>query len=732
MNDVSLRGVGPLSPDGAGLAAGAAAAPEEESFLRQYLLVAKRRKWLILGATVIVLLFGLIVTLMMTPQYSAHTTIEIQRDNYKITGVEGVEPETAAADMEFYQTQYGILRSQSLAQRVATELRLMDNPSFFEMFGAPEADQWFENGRLRAGAPPREVRVRKAGEILGRNVGVNPVRLSRLVTVTFTSPDPAFSAQVANEWSEDFIELTLARRFEATSYARRFLEGRLAQLRARLEASERALVGYASQEGIINIPTATNTPEDGDARERSIVADNLSFLNRELAQATSDRIAAQSRLQSGNRAVAETLNNDAITGLRQRRAEAAAAYSQMMVQFEPEYPAAVALREQIAQLDRSIASEEERVRGSLRGTYDASLARERTLASQVGELKEGLIDLRRRSIQYNIFQREVDTNRELYNALLQRYKEIGVAGGVGVNNVSIVDEAEIPQQPSSPRLILNLILSLLAGIALGFALAFIREQVDDDVADPSELEGALKLPMLGGIPKSDDADLIHALRDRKSEVTEAYLSVQTNLSFSTTHGVPRTLTVTSTRPGEGKSTTAYALARSLARSGSKVLLLDGDMRSPSVHTVLGLHNDRGLSNYLSGDDNLLGLVQRPEDEDFAVIAAGPQPPSAAELLSGERLGLMMKALQDHFDHVVVDAPPVMGLADAPLLAAHVEGVVFVLQSHSTKISPARIAIGRLRLAQGNIIGAVLTKFEARKTNYGYGYGYGYGKAEATA
>jgi polysaccharide biosynthesis transport protein len=727
MNDISFPRSGQITP--AELQHGALAAvparTEDGSLLRHYLLVVRRRKWLILGSTLLVALAGLIFTLMITPQYTAETTVEIQRDTYKITGVEGVEPETTPTDMEFYQTQYGLLRAESLAQRVATDLRLFDNPDFFGMFGSAEAAEWFEDGRLRAGAPPREVRVQKAGEILRENIGVAPVRLSRLVSLSFTSPDPALSARVANAWAEHFIKMTLERRFEATSYARRFLEDRLNQLRTRLEGSERALVGYAAREGIVNVgaPTA-GTQGGGEGGERSIIADDLMAINRELAQATADRITAQSRLQASGRGLQESLTNETIGGLRRTRAELSAEYSSLMVRFEPGYPAAVAVRERIEQLDRAIEREEARVRNSIRGTYDASVQREASLAGRVGQLKGDLLDLRRRSIQYNIYQREVDTNRELYNALLQRYKEIGIAGGIGVNNVSIVDPARPPEVPSSPRLFLNLLMSLLAGAGLGFVLAFAREQIDDAVVDPSEVENALKLPMLGAIPKSREGDLVKALDDRKSDVSEAYLTVQTNLSFSTTHGVPRTLTVTSTCPGEGKSTTALALASSLARTGSRVLLVDGDMRSPSVHKLMQLRNDRGLSNYLAGDDNLPSLIQASESRHLSIMPAGPQPPSAAELLSGERLDALIRALLERFDYIVVDAPPVMGLADAPLLGAHVEGVVFVLESHSTKVTPARVAIGRLRSAHASIIGAVLTKFDSKRGSYGYGYGYG--------
>ena len=247
-------------------------------------------------------------------------------------------------------------------------------------------------------------------------------------------------------------------------------------------------------------------------------------------------------------------------------------------------------------------------------------------------MKGGILDLRRRSIQYNIFQREVDTNRQLYDGLLQRYKEIGVAGGVGVNNVSVVDVADVPERPSSPRIYLNLMLSLVFGLVLGSLAALALEQIDEAVADPEEIERNLGLPLLGAVPKSLDTDPIASLADRKSDLVEAYLAVQTNLQFSTEHGVPQSLAVTSTRPAEGKSTTALALATMLSRAGKRVILIDGDMRSPSVHHFAGVPNSKGLSNYLSGSDDIKSLI--------VTIAETERDRDASRAKPAERCGVV--------------------------------------------------------------------------------------------
>ena len=700
---------------------------DETSFVAHYLRIALRWRWVILGVIGAAMLLGLIATFLMTPQYTAVSTIEIARESGQVTDFQGVEREAGVADQEFYQTQYGLLRARSLAERVASQLRLIDNPAFFDMFGEHDEDApefQLANGRYPASGRPERRRV--AGQILLDNLGIEPARLSRLVDISFTSPDAEFSARVSNAWAENYIESNLERKVQATSYGRQQLQEQLTEFKSRLDASQRQLVDYASRQGIINLP-AGQSSSGGPTQERSIVADDLAALNEALADATADRIQAEARArqQSGSGTAIEALTNPAINQLRQRRAELAAEYQQLMVRFEPGYPAAEALQAQIAQLDGSIAREEGRVSSSLQANYRAALQREQTLLARVNGLKADFLDLRRRSIQYNIFQQEVDTNRVLYDGLLQRFKEIGIAGGIGVNNIAIVDPANVPQFPSSPRLMINLLLSILAGLALGVTLALLLEQLDETIADPAEVDRRLGLPLLGVVPKMRDEEPRDALLDRKSDLVDAYLAVQTNLGFTTEHGVPRSFAVTSTRPAEGKSTTALALATTLARGHRKVILVDGDMRSPSVHHLGGVDHENGLSNFLAGEDSLEGMTFEMADLGITAMSAGPIPPNAAELLTGNRLGVLIERLLEIYDHVVIDSPPVMGLADAPLIASRVEGVIYVVQSHGIRSKVIKTALGRLRNSHARIFGSVLTKFEARKAQYGYGYEYGY-------
>lgn len=696
--------------------------------VRQFIRIANRWRFVILGVVAACVVIALIATLLTTPKYTATAEIEISRESNQVTSFQGVERETSPLDQEFYQTQYGLLESRSLTERVATQLRLVDDPKFFSLFGMRGEEGPFQivNGRYISSG--RAERLRIAGELLAANVTVSPTRLSRLVDIRFTSPDPGLSARIANTWANAYIETNLERKSQATSYGRNLLQGQLAQAKARLDESQRQLVNYASQQQIINLPAQGGGNGTTGTAERSIVADDLATLNSALTQATTERIQAEARYHEAGRAGASTeaLRNSAINMLRQRRAELAADYQKMMVQFEPGYAPARALKAQIDQLDRSISREEGRVTGSQLADYREAQERERALRARVDQLKSSYLDLRRRSIQYNIFQQEVDTNRALYDGLLQRFKEIGVAGGVGINNIVVVDPATVPQKPSSPRLVLNLILAMFAGLGLGVVAAFVLEQMDEAIADPSEVERQLGLPLLGSVPRVDDVTPREALLDRKSDLVDAYLAIQTNLSFTTQQGVPRSFAVTSTRPGEGKSTTALALAATIARSHRRVILVDGDMRSPSVHYLGGVDHDRGLSNFLSGQDNIDTLTFRMDDLDIMAMSAGPIPPNAAELLIGNRLSVLIERLLETYDHVVIDSPPVMGLADAPLIAGQVDGVVYAVESHGIRATLVKTALARLASANARVLGGVLTKFDTRKAHNGYGYEYGYG------
>lgn len=692
------------------------------SIARQYYHILLRRKWYFVSPIVAMIALAIVLTLLATPRYTATSQIEIKRESARIVNVQGVEPDTSTADMEFYQTQYGLLASRTLATSVMRTLRLADDERFMEIMGVTSILE------SKGGLNDRRMREDEVVKVLLKNVNISPIRLSSLVNISFVSPDPEIAARVSNTWAEMFIKSNIDRGFESTAYARRYLEQRLDELRQRLEDSERQAVGYATNQSIINLPS--NDGSSGDAaRDRSLISDSLAALNSALASATADRIAAEARLGSGrDGASTEALENVAIGSMREKLAEARAEYARLLSEFTPQYPAAEAVKARIDTLQASIRSEEARVGRTLTNQYRDAKQREDDLRAQVESLKAGFNDQRRRAIDYNIFQREVDTNRQIYEALLQRYKEIGVAAGVGSNNVAIVDRAIPPDRPSSPKPLLNLILAMFAGVIAGVGLAILREQLDEGFSDPADVERRLNVPLLGVVPKVDEEDRVAEIRDPKSGLAEAYLSIDTRLGFASETGVPRVITVTSTRPAEGKSTTSFALAYWLARGGSRTLFVDGDMRSPSLQTLLDVENDNGLSNVLSGSDGLSDVVHHSELNGFDYMTAGPQPPNAAELLRGKGMAKLIEEALERYDHVVIDSPPVMGLADAPIIGAVADGTVFVAEAQGIRVKLVQNALERLKHSRANILGVVLSKYDARhsKAGYDYGYGYGYG------
>ena len=699
---------------------------DEAPLFRQYLEIALRRRYVIIATVVFCLFVAAGISLLMTPKYTATSTIEISRESGNVTNIQGVEREASIADQEFYQTQYGLLRARTLSERVALELGLSDDPAFFERFGYSSEEAPFEVVDGRFNPSGRLERTRVAGELLLDNLEVNPTRLSRLVNIDVRAPDPEFAAAVANSWAKNFIESNLERKIDATSFGRELLEGELAQTKEQLDEAQRRLVDYASSAQIITFES------EGSGRSnegpRSLVSDEMASLNRALAEATAQRIETQARFEQARAAgtSTESLGNAALNRLRERRAELSSEYERLLARFEPGYPRAESLKTQIDELEASIQREEGRVSSSLLADFREAQQRERALSSRVDELKGEFIDLRRRSIQYNIYQTEVDTTRALYDGLLRRYEEIGIAGEVGVNNVAIVDAAVPPQEPSSPNIPLNLALALVAGLGLGVLGALVFEQMDEAISDIEQLKRISGLPLLGVVPRAENDEPQIALLDRKSDISEAYFAIQTNLSFSSANGIPNSVAVTSTRPAEGKSNTALALATVMARAKRNVVLLDCDMRSPSLHTMCERPLGQGLSTFLAGSDDLDPLLFESPEFGFMAMTAGPTPPNAAELLTGPRLGMLLDRLLDKYDHIILDCPPVLGLADAPLVASQVGGMVYVVEFDKTNSKALVTSLARLESANANILGTVMIKHETKhgKTDYGYSYGYG--------
>ena len=701
----------------------------QESPLRKYWRILFKRRYAILSIVAACVGVALLLAMLTQREYTARVTVQVDREAPKIVTSGGLEGADGGGSFnnEFYQTQYTLLKSRSLSESVVRDLRLADNYDFLTGYQPSGIDDVKKLARSR--------RFDIATRIVNGGTIVSPVRLSSIIDVLFVSPNPAMAATAANAIGEKFIEENLNRRFEATAYARQFLQNRLNAVRTKLEDSERKAAEYASAQGLIKISGnggAAGGKSDGSiASEDTLASQDLSQLSSQLANARTARIQAESeaRQGAGGQAAEASLTNGAINALRQQRAELTGQLSKLQSDFGPDYPQVMALKSQIGELDRQIGREQSRVNSgvssNVNGKYRQAVAAENGLQAKVNGLKSAVLNQQQRTIEYNIIQRDVDTNRALYDSLLQRFKEVGIAGGVGTNNISIVDRALIPTSPSRPNLRLNVIMGLLVGLILGIVAALILEQLAEAAVLPADFQRKLGVPLLGATPKVEAAAMGQALIESKSPLSESYFSILTSIQFSTSQGTPRSILLTSTQAREGKSTTALALALGLASVGARVLLIDGDMRNPGLHRVLGKPLGGGLSNLLTGDGALENFVEPSGTANLSFLVAGQIPPNPAELLSSERLARLVGEATELFDHVVIDGPPILGLADAPLLSRATEGVVFVVESGKTRATQARHAIERILAVRGHFIGAVLSKFDERNMGYGYGYGYDY-------
>ena len=695
--------------------------------LREFRAALYRNRWMIVGIAGFGILAGLMLALLSTSIYRATATIQIDQAGPQILQNDVQDQSGQAMESDTYlQTQVEVLRSRSLADRVARALNYYRGPTLFEAMGEdPPASE-----------PGSEAWQRAVIARLQSNLTVELASGTRLVSISFDSPSNEQAKGVANRFADEFIGSTLQRRFETSAYSRKFLEGQLNQTRTRLEASERALIDYARDQGITNVATSST---EGQASKDSLTGSNLSALNSAYAKAQSDRILAQQRWEQARStptmSIPDVIANSSVQSLISQRAQLEAQLQGERDRHSAEYPTVQQMESQLAALDQQIAGQAGRVRSSIREAYDLARQQEESLRRNVQSLQQTALGEQSRGVQLSILQREADTNRALYDALLQRYRELNAASGITANNISIIDRAQTPSLPIWPRPFLFALLGGILGFVVAALLAFVRERLDDSIRHPDDVERKLGIPLLGMTPRAEQGELEEELRDPHSALSEAIYALHSALELSTRNGVPRTLLVTSTRPAEGKSSTSYALARDFAQGGKKVLLVDADLRRPSVHHTFGLDNARGFSNLLANHGSIDELIHPGDLENLSIMTSGPIPPSAPRLLAQEALERSFAELGKRFELVVLDAPPVLGLADAVQLSSAAEASLFVIESRGSSQGQTKAAIRRLAEAGANILGAVLTKFDSRKVGYGeYGYGdyYHYGKDRDTA
>lgn len=689
----------------------------------RYILAAIHSNLLLIGTIISAsLALALVATLLDTPRYTAIATIQINDNSDRVIGEndDQTAPPTNIYDVDrFLKTQTDILRSRGLAQRVAQKLKLAGNEQFYDAM---------EASAPQPGTAPELARDQVLN-LLDANLKVILPRDSRVVTIKFESADAGLSAEIANAFSSEFIQANLQRKFDSSSYARDFVAEQLAEAKQRVEQAERNLNDYSRSTGLIRTFDAADKSNTSTGDGGSVTAASLLQVNQATNQAAADRVAAESRWRAISSAPLlssrEVLSNQTVAALMTDRAKTQTELEKELSRRLEDYPTVREKRAQLAQLDDELQRAALSVQNSIRADFLAAQATEMALRAKLESLKLETLREQDKTVQYGLLKREADTNRTLYDGLLNRYNELNATAGISSSNISVIDAADRPTAPSSPNLIKNLLIALVIGMGFAAVALFVKDQLDDAIRVPEDVEAKLRLPLLSVIPKASDRDPDREMSDPKSPVSEAYNSLRAALLYSTSEGLPQVMLVTSAQPGEGKTTTSFAAAASLARMGRKVVLIDADLRRPSLHRRFDLPNERGLTELLTSNDAIESVVLATSQENLFAIASGPIPPSPTELVSSPRMEQIVQDLAHQFDVIVIDSPPILGLADAPALSALADGVIFVVESDRSHRGSLKTALRRLRAMRPILLGAVLTKFDPTRSGNRYSEYYGH-------
>ena len=713
-----------------------------------------RRHWRIVVLPVLVALgVTAVVILSMTPTYTAKTTILIERRTPQVLDVKqpGEEDSSGTDEHDFYGTQYKLLASRSLAAQVIAQLGLQKDPFFLELTkGSPKVVRQqqedigtnTDSALFPYSSKDRSARSQVSPQVIDaylKQLSIEPEPRTRLVTVGFDSPNPLLSARIVGAHVHAYITRGTELRAQASENAQQFLQSKLVELKARVEQSEAALNSYRRERGIVGSAADDKT---------RVVMGSIIDLSRALTTAETQRIAldAQARLTRTHdyKSLPEIQNSRVIQDLKREESGVESDYSSMASQYKDDYPALAQLAAKRRSLQARLNEEMRRVAAGVEWKYEAASERESELKNEIEAAKKQAAALNQASLQDAILAREVDSNRELYKSVLARMNEMGMAVGISASNVSIVDPAEVPLWPSSPKKALSLSLAGLLALFCGVSAAFLLDHFDDSFEDPEEIEDSLRLPSLGAVPdfqklsRADHSSLLQlsarlprALVGQGASASEiadgmfsfaaageAYRAIRIAILLSRAEAPPKTILITSGNPKEGKTVTAINLAIAFAKMGSKVLLIDGDLRRSRCHDMLGLGHRAGLTEVLTGSGTLEELIAPTGVDRLWCLTAGTRPPNPGELLGSAKMAYTTLCLRDNYDFIIVDSAPVMPVTDTLPLTAVVDGVLLVVGPRTPK-DLVRKAHARLSQIRTNILGVVLNQTEASEHDYYY-------------
>lgn len=678
-------------------------------------LVLRRHRVILFVTMALSLLAGAIIILTSTPDYRATASVEVEDVPAGAAGSASAQRAGNANDTEsLMQTELEVLRSRALAEEVSRSLALVGTPTFFKGMDRERPTQGV--GTLSQRQVEQDMVVR----LLRENLEVQLPGKSRVLRISFVSSDPVLSARIANSYADSLIRADLKRGFESGVQARRFLLGELDAARNDLSRAERDLAVYATRNGAM-IPVdekageedkPTQQPAPPASPDGSVVT-RLAQLNGYRAQAVADRIAAQKRWESARQSSADTLpevlGNGAMQQIIAERAQARAVLAEERQFRKDAHPEMREARARLVALDEQADSMANSIRASLREQYEVARRGEDQIAKEIAQLEEQARVEQGRDVQMGIMERSVDTYRMLHDSLLQRYRDMASQAGFQAGRIQPLDRAAVPTRPFSPRIGRILLLACLGGMALGLLLVAARHVFDDAVTSADTLAERVGLPLLGAVPVTGD----------NPQPPEIFTPIASSLLLASADGLPRSILVTSAQEGEGKSLTLHALALALAGLGKSVLVVDGDMRRPAQHRLFRLSPTRGISEVLTGQAKVEDVIMPTAVTGVALLPCGTLPPNPSELLSTSALDGLLAAVRDGYDTVLIDAPPLLGLTDAHLLAAKAQASLMVIEWGRNHHGGLRSAVEHLRRSGGAIIGGILTKQQGRALDYDY-------------
>lgn len=707
--------------------------------LRDYLRILAKRRWVFGTAFAVVVLGTIMYNYTAVSVYRATAKLLIEAGGPNVVSFKEVVEDKQTAD--YYQTQYDLLKTRSLARRTVEVLKLESPmPSrgggrspigylrfglswFTRLFSKSEAKNPVSDGSVGTEA------LRQASIIdsVLASITVVPVRGSRVINLQVESTDPALATRIANAHARAYIEQNTEFKFMTAQDATGWLSDRLAEQKKQVEDAEAAMQRYREQHDVIPAEESNN-----------IVVQKLTQLSSALTTAKTNRLqkeAVYNQLRSvqNDRAALDSfqdvLQNPAIQQKRDQL-DGLKRQEQDLLQVRlvgPAHPELIKVRKDIKAIELQLQTDIGNVVRSVKNDYDSAVATEKNLTEALDAQKRQTLSQSKEAIAFGQLKREADSTREIYQTLLERTKETGVSNQLRVTNVRVVDLAEVPRGPASPDRQGNMAIGLLAGLALGLVLSFFVEYLDNRIKSPEELPTHLGLPSLGLLPIVRKVDMRGGYpllsHSSSTKLKEAFRTLRTNVLFSSAEQGSRSLAITSTGPSEGKTLVAGNLAISLAEAGLRVLLIDADMRRPKQHDLFQLKREPGLSDLLVGTAKASESVRKTETPGLWVMPAGRIPPNPAELLGSARFEEFFKSLKEHFDWVLIDTPPVMAVADACVIAHKMTGTVFVIGAEMVSRHAAATALAQLENSRAKLIGGILNRVDLDRNPYYYSQYY---------